>query len=144
MKKGFTLIELLGVIVILSVIALITTPVIQSAISNNKNATCESQTKSYEKAAKNYVTNNIYEYDCNPGENEAEFEVNLSDLTLLSPLISFPISSIASWVILFSKKTVTPTFCSSFFSIKFTFMMIAKMTLIKKIQAATVPIDAIE
>ena len=80
MKKGFTLIELLGVIVILSVIALITTPIIQSAISNNKNATCESQTKSYEKAAKNYVTNNIYEYDCNPGENEAEFEVNLSDL----------------------------------------------------------------
>lgn len=80
MKKGFTLIELLGVIIILSIIALLTTPVIQSALSSNKEKACKDQTSSYEKAAKNYVTGNIYKYDCNPGENQTEFEISINDL----------------------------------------------------------------
>ena len=40
MKKGFTLIEILGVIVILSILALLNIPVIQSAISTNKEKAC--------------------------------------------------------------------------------------------------------
>ena len=35
MKKGFTLIELLAVIIILGIIALITTPIIQNAINSS-------------------------------------------------------------------------------------------------------------
>lgn len=73
MKNGFTLIELLGVIVILSIIALIATPVIQSTIKKNKTVACKDQIKLYEKAAKNYVANNPYKYECG---REEQLKIN--------------------------------------------------------------------
>ena len=52
MKKGFTLVELLAVIIILSIIALITTPVIVEIINNadkkSLEITCKEIYKSYE------------------------------------------------------------------------------------------------
>ena len=41
MKKGFTLIELLAVIIILGIIALITTPIIQNAINSSSEKAFE-------------------------------------------------------------------------------------------------------
>ncbi len=41
MKKGFTLIELLAVIIILGIIALITTPIIQNAINSSSEEAFE-------------------------------------------------------------------------------------------------------
>ncbi len=59
-NKGFTLVELLGVIVILGIIAVITVPIIQSTIIDNTNKAYEEQVDSFEKAAKNYVGQDIY------------------------------------------------------------------------------------
>lgn len=64
MKKGFTLIELLGVIVILGTIGLIIVPTVQIVLSNSSQKLCEDQIKIFERAAKNYVSQNPYmEYD---------------------------------------------------------------------------------
>lgn len=59
-KKAFTLVELLGVIVILGIIGMITTPIVQNAIDKNNIKTCEDQIKSFEKAAKNYISSNPF------------------------------------------------------------------------------------
>lgn len=59
-KKAFTLVELLGVIVILGIIGMITTPIVQNAIDKNNVKTCEDQIKSFEKAAKNYISSNPF------------------------------------------------------------------------------------
>lgn len=48
MKKGFTLIELLGVIILLSIIALIATPIVTSIINNSKS-------KVFERSCENYI-----------------------------------------------------------------------------------------
>ncbi len=64
MKKGFTLIELLGVIVILGIIGLIVVPVIQTSLSDSNQKLCKNQIMIFEKAAKNYVSQNPYgDYD---------------------------------------------------------------------------------
>lgn len=79
MKKGFTLIELLGVIIVLSIIALIVTPIVQSTIKSNKASMCNNQIKSYERAAKNYTSSSIFKYDCG-GSTSKEYEITLSEL----------------------------------------------------------------
>ena len=53
MKKGFTLIELLAVIVILSIIALISTPIIMNAISNAKQGAWKDAAYGIVKATEN-------------------------------------------------------------------------------------------
>lgn len=60
MNKAFTLIELLGVIVILSIIALIVTPLISNIINAGKENLNEAQINSVQRSAKNYVTENLY------------------------------------------------------------------------------------
>lgn len=59
-KKAFTLVELLGVIVILGIIGMITTPIVQNAIDKNNIKTCEDQIESFKKAAKNYISSNPF------------------------------------------------------------------------------------
>ncbi len=53
-KKGFTLIELLAVIVLLGVIALITTPVVLTAINNSKKQSLQDTGYSIVQAATSY------------------------------------------------------------------------------------------
>lgn len=62
-NKGFTLIEILGVLVLLAVIASITVPLVNSLINSSKENAKETQEKSFIKAAKNYVADNLYS-DC--------------------------------------------------------------------------------
>lgn len=59
-KKGFTLIELLGVIVVLSIIGLITVPIITSVVNDSKDKALAAQQDAVKRAAKHYVDANIY------------------------------------------------------------------------------------
>ena len=58
-KKGFTLIEMLGVLVILSLLALLIAPVITKVVKNNKQRLYDVQIETIEKAAKDYATKNM-------------------------------------------------------------------------------------
>ena len=54
MKKGFTLVELLAVIVILGVLALITTMSVGKILKDSKNTLSDTQKSNVEQAAKAY------------------------------------------------------------------------------------------
>ena len=54
-KKGFTLIELLAVIVVLAIIALITTPIVMNTIKNAKKGAAERSADNYVKAVEQNV-----------------------------------------------------------------------------------------
>lgn len=56
MKKGFTLIELLAIIVILAIIALITTPIITGVINDTRQNAFKDDAISLYKAAQNYFS----------------------------------------------------------------------------------------
>lgn len=70
MNKAFTLIELLGVIIILAIIALITTPIITTVLKDNKESADVVTVESIIKAAKNYSA--VLETD----NEEIEFTIN--------------------------------------------------------------------
>ena len=71
-NKGFTLIELLAIIVILAVIALITTPIILNIINQSKEAANLRSVEAYAKAVEYAVME--YEYE-NNGELPTSFDV---------------------------------------------------------------------
>jgi len=58
MKRGFTLIELILVILLLSVIALISVPVVTNIISDTKNKAYDQQIGSITDSARTYMTKN--------------------------------------------------------------------------------------
>lgn len=58
-KKGFTLVELLAVIVLLSIIAVITTPVVINVIGESKEKTYNEQINIIQKAAERWGTQNV-------------------------------------------------------------------------------------
>lgn len=57
-RKGFTLMELIAVLVILSLIALVVTPIVVTLINNSKNKLHDEQVNRLEKAATKYITEN--------------------------------------------------------------------------------------
>ena len=77
MKKGFTLIELLAVIVILAVIALISTPIIMEVISGAKDEALKDSTYGIIKAAEQEVTTSILD----DGSATGIYEHNGTELT---------------------------------------------------------------
>lgn len=64
-NKAFTLIELLGVIVILSVLAVITVPLITSSITSSKQNLHDRQIEMIKNAAERYVTDNALTFNDN-------------------------------------------------------------------------------
>ena len=91
-KKGFTLIELLAIIVILAVIAVITTPIILNVIENSKKGAAQDSALWYKDAVHKYyasrlaidssfqMVDSIYEIDSNgylvDGTNDYEIQVS--------------------------------------------------------------------
>lgn len=61
-NKGFTLIELIGSIVILSVIALVAFPAILGLLTSSQEKIDESKKQFVQRAAKEYVEDNINNY----------------------------------------------------------------------------------
>ena len=72
MKKGFTLIELLAVVVILSIIAVITTPVVIHLISGSRDNLREEQKLAIENAARAWGLKNLSEDDGKVIYNDSE------------------------------------------------------------------------
>lgn len=62
-KNGFTLIEMLGVIVILSVLSLITVPIIDRSINQGKKNLSDVQKGQLIKALKNYYAEHLSEFN---------------------------------------------------------------------------------
>ncbi|MDD3187228.1 MAG: prepilin-type N-terminal cleavage/methylation domain-containing protein [Bacilli bacterium] len=84
MKKGFTLIELLAVIVILAIIAVITTPIILNVIEDSKEKAFDIEASNIEKAAEYYLTDDFKIADLNDYE---EYYIKVSDLAgVLDPI----------------------------------------------------------
>ena len=68
MKKGFTLIELMAILVLLSIIALITTPIVFSDLKESKSTIYNAQIKQIEKGAQEWAAKNSRDL---PSENES-------------------------------------------------------------------------
>ena len=62
-NRGFTLVELLGVISILAIIGAIVFPIVSNVINKGLDDTDNAQTKSIEKAAKNWANANMFSND---------------------------------------------------------------------------------
>lgn len=79
-KNGFTLIELLGVIVILSVLSLITIPVIDSSLNKGKDNLSKIQEKQLIKALKNYYAEHLEKFkEISSGESSPSC-ISIGDL----------------------------------------------------------------
>lgn len=78
MKKGFTLIELLGVIVILGILVLVAFPPLLNQIKKSKNEINDATKALVIDAAKDYVEDNINNYD---KTNGSTYCINISTLT---------------------------------------------------------------
>ena len=77
-KNGFTLAELLGVLVILSLIAVITVPAVTDSLNKYKRELCNTQVKEIVSAAKAWGTDNILLL---PTEDNATYIVSLETLS---------------------------------------------------------------
>lgn len=78
-KKGFTLIEVLAVLLILSIIALITTPIIINVINNSKENAFIQDVNSLVDSIRTYQAENNYEevtVDYTTGENTNLLELD--------------------------------------------------------------------
>lgn len=78
-KKGFTLIEVLAVLLILSIIALITTPIIINVINNSKENAFIQDVNSLVDSIRTYQAENNYEevtVDYTTGENTDLLELD--------------------------------------------------------------------
>ena len=81
-KKGFTLIELLAVIVVLSIIALIATPIVLNLINNAKEGAAKSSATAYVKAVENGVVQELVKNG--NGKYTGKFKVDSTGLKLVS------------------------------------------------------------
>ncbi len=75
-KKGFTLVELLTVIILLSLIALVTTPVIIGVLNSSKDSLQKEQIIIIEKAAESWSLPNLKKM---PGESQTCY-ITMSEL----------------------------------------------------------------
>lgn len=76
-KKGFTLVELLTVIILLSLIALVTTPVIIGVLNSSKENLRDQQIQIVEKAAERWGVDNLKKL---PTTDNPYCYINISEL----------------------------------------------------------------
>ena len=62
-NKGFTLIELLGVIVILSILSIITIPIIDNSLNKGKENMSETQKQQLIKGLKDYYADHLSDFN---------------------------------------------------------------------------------
>ncbi len=89
MQKGFTLIEVLAVLLILSVIALITTPIISGVIKNSRENAFVNDVNSLVDSLRTYQAENNYEaitidYTNNTNTTKLEVDGELPDAGAIS------------------------------------------------------------
>ena len=72
-RNGFTLIEVLGAITVLTIISLITIPVIDTTINKGKAKLTETQEQQLIKALKDYYTEPIHARELNKAELDTEY-----------------------------------------------------------------------
>lgn len=92
MKKGFTLAELLGVIVILSLIALITVPAITDTLQNYKIKLCNTQLEEIISAAKTWGADNLVKLPSGEGQTKTVSLKTLSDYGYIDAVIQNPVT----------------------------------------------------
>ncbi len=92
MKKGFTLAELLGVIVILSLIALITVPAITDTLQNYKIKLCNTQLEEIISAAKTWGADNLVKLPSSEGQIKTVSLKTLSDYGYIDAVIQNPVT----------------------------------------------------
>ncbi len=92
MKKGFTLAELLGVIVILSLIALITVPAITDTLQNYKIKLCNTQLEEIISAAKTWGADNLVKLPSSEGQTKTVSLKTLSDYGYIDAVIQNPVT----------------------------------------------------
>ena len=92
MKKGFTLAELLGVIVILSLIALITVPAITDTLQNYKIKLCNTQLEEIISAAKTWGADNLVKLPSSEGQTKTVSLKMLSDYGYIDAVIQNPVT----------------------------------------------------
>ena len=92
MKKGFTLAELLGVIVILSLIALITVPAITDTLQNDKIKLCNTQLEEIISAAKTWGADNLVKLPSSEGQTKTVSLKTLSDYGYIDAVIQNPVT----------------------------------------------------
>lgn len=66
--KGFTLVELLGVLIILAIVMVVTVPVVQKVLRENKQSLYEKQIKNIQESARNFTAENILALNLNNNE----------------------------------------------------------------------------
>lgn len=91
-KIGFTLIELLGVIVVLSLLALLVIPVINNALQNRKADLYNTQIKNMELALRNWGSSNIFFLPDEEGESMTLTLDQLKKSGLIEDNISNPVT----------------------------------------------------
>ena len=92
MKKGFTLAELLGVIVILSLIALITVPAITDTLQNYIIKLCNTQLEEIISAAKTWGADNLVKLPSSEGQTKTVSLKTLSDYGYIDAVIQNPVT----------------------------------------------------
>lgn len=80
MKKGFTLIEVLGTITILTIISLITIPIIDTTLNKGKQKLTETQETQLIKALKDYYTLPSHSRELKVGSTDQEYCKNIQTL----------------------------------------------------------------
>ena len=99
-EKGFTLAELMGVIVILSIIAVIVLVTADRSIKNSQTTTCQAQEKNIIEGAKTFVTDHTDRLPTVAGDSGAK-EITMTELQaggyveegLVNPMTDLPYPS---------------------------------------------------
>ena len=91
-NRGFTLTELLGVVTILAMLGLVIVPVITNSLNENKKNLYNVQIMNIESAAKDYVSDHVFDIDISIGSSKGITLGTLKNLGYINTDIVDPIT----------------------------------------------------